>query len=155
MSTTDVIRAEVRAVLPTNAGSAVFIGNEEKVFVIYVERSVGDAITMFMQGASKPRPLTHDLMGRFLKSLGARVDRVVINDLKDGVYYARLIITVENEVQQRKIVELDGRPSDCVAMAMQQNAQVFVARSVWEEVDDMSTILNNMGNEDASPGGDD
>lgn len=155
MSKSDVIRAEVRAVLPTNAGSAVFIGNDEKVFVIYVERSVGDAITMFMQGASKPRPLTHDLMGRFLKSLGAKVDRVVINDLKDGVYYARLIISVENEIQQRKIVELDGRPSDCVAMAMQQNADVFVARSVWEEVDDMSTILNNMGGEEGLGGAED
>lgn len=156
MSKPDVIRVEIRAVLPTNAGSAVFIGNAEKTFVIYVERSVGESISMFIQGTGKPRPLTHDLMGQVLKALGATVERVVINDLKDGVYYARMIISAENEVQQRKIMELDGRPSDCVAMAMQQKAPVFVTRAVWGEVEDMSSILSSMNaqGEDGPEGAD-
>jgi hypothetical protein len=148
----DVVPITVRAVLPTNAGSAVFLGNEEKVFVIYVERTVGDAIMMFLRGTSKPRPLTHDLIGHMLGAFGAKVERVVINDLRDGVYYARLIISAENELHQRKIVELDGRPSDSVAIAMQAKAEVFVARAVWNEVDDMSAILQNMSAEEQGGG---
>ena len=57
-----VVEVQVRAVLPFNSGRAVFVGNEEKVFVIYVDESVGAAITMFMNGTPKERPLTHDLM---------------------------------------------------------------------------------------------
>ena len=74
-----VIAANVRAVLPFNNGRAVFIGNDEKVFVIYVDESVGAAITMFMNNTPKERPLTHDLMGHLMKALGAKVDRVIIN----------------------------------------------------------------------------
>ncbi len=148
----EVVEVEVKAVLPTNAGSAVFLGNEEKVFVIYVERTVGDAIIMFMKDTRKQRPLTHDLMVMMMTAFGAKLDRVIINDLQDGVYFARLIISAENELQSRKIVELDGRPSDCVALAMQQKAAIFVREHVWEEVDDMSAILENMNDDDFSLG---
>jgi len=139
-----VIRVAVKAIIPTNAGVAVFIGNEEKVFVIYVDPSVGNAINMFLSGASKERPLTHDLMALVLSSVGAKVDRVIINDLKSGTYFGRLIITAENELQQRKIIELDARPSDCIAMASQQKAPIYVSREVWEEVEDMGDVLTSM-----------
>lgn len=139
-----VVPVQVRTVLQTNAGRAVFLGNDEKVFVIYVDESVGAAITMFLQGTPKERPLTHDLMGHLMTALGAKIDRVIINDLKRATYYARLIVSAENELQQRKIVELDARPSDCIAMATQQKAPIYVSREVWEEVDDMSEILKKM-----------
>jgi bifunctional DNase/RNase len=136
-----VIPVQVKALIPTNAGVAVFVGNEEKVFVIYVDPSVGNAINMFMNGVSKERPLTHDLMALLLSAVGAKVERVIINDLKNGTYFGRLIITAENELQQRKIIELDARPSDCIAMATQQKAPVYVSREVWDEVEDMSDVL--------------
>ena len=122
-----VIEVQVRTVLPFNNGRAVFIGNEEKVFVIYVDESVGAAISMFMNHTPKERPLTHDLMGHLMKALGAKVDRVIINDLKSETYFARLIISAENELFEKKIVELDGRPSDCLALAIQQSAPIYVA----------------------------
>lgn len=139
-----VIPIQVKALIPTNAGVAVFVGNEEKVFVIYVDPSVGSAINMFMSGVSKERPLTHDLMALLLSAVGAKVERVIINDLKNGTYFGRLIITAENELQQRKIIELDARPSDCIAMATQQRAPVYVSREVWDEVEDMSDVLHSM-----------
>lgn len=139
-----VVPVQVKALIPTNAGVAVFVGNEEKVFVIYVDPSVGSAINMFMSGVSKERPLTHDLMALLLSAVGARVERVIINDLKNGTYYGRLIITAENELQQRKIIELDARPSDCIALATQQKAPVYVNREVWDEVEDMSDVLHSM-----------
>jgi bifunctional DNase/RNase len=146
-----VVEIRVRAVLPTTAGRAVFLGNEEKTFVIYVDESVGSAITMFMSGAPKERPLTHDLMAHLMAALGAKVERVIINDLKTATYFARLIISAENELQQRKIIELDARPSDSIAMAVQQHAPIYVTRDVWEEVDDMSEVLRKMS-ESAEPG---
>lgn len=141
----EVIPISVQAVVPTNSGTAVFLGNEEKIFVIYMDPSVGGAISMFINGASKQRPLTHDLMVSLLDAFGAKVDRVVINDLQGGTYFARLILTAENELMQRQVVELDARPSDSIALACQQGAPIFVARVVWDEVEDMSDVLERLG----------
>ncbi|MCB1203272.1 MAG: bifunctional nuclease family protein [Verrucomicrobiae bacterium] len=139
-----VVQVEVKSVLATSAGSAVFLGNEEKVFVIYVDHSVGSAINMFLHGTPKPRPQTHDLFADVLTALGARVDRVVINDFTDTVFFARLIIVAENELEERKIVELDARPSDSIALAVQAGAPIYVAHHVWESVEDMSEVLKKM-----------
>ncbi len=144
MSNSEVLEIEVRAVLPTSGGCAVFLGTDEKVFVIYVDQTVGAAITMFMRSTPKPRPQTHDLIADILMALGAKVERVVINDFNDGVYYARLIISSENELHEKKIVELDARPSDSMAMAIQQEAPLYITRDVWDEVEDMSEVLRKM-----------
>ena len=141
-----VVPVTIRSVLPFNAGRAVFIGNEQKVFVIYVDESVGSAIAMFMKETPKERPLTHDLIGHILTALGAKVERVVINDMKSETYFARLILSAENEVCEKKIVELDGRPSDCIALAISQRAPIYVSREVWEEVEDHSEALRDLEN---------
>ena len=148
-----VVEVRVRAVLPTTAGRAVFLGNEDKTFVIYVDESVGGAITMFMSHAPKERPLTHDLMAHLMAALGAKVQRVIINDLKTATYFARLIVSAENELQQRKIIELDARPSDCIALAVQQGAPIYVSRDVWDEVDDMTEVLRKMAESGGEEGG--
>ena len=146
-----VIEVQVRAVLPTSGGCAVFIGNNDKVFIIYVDQTVGSAITMFMRDITKERPLTHDLMAHLMTALGAKVERVIINDLKNATYYARAIIRAENELQQKKIIELDARPSDCIAIATQQKAPIYVSQEVWDEVDDMSDVLRKMEEEGLKP----
>lgn len=138
----DVIEVQVRAVLPLEGSFAVFLGNETKVFVIYIDEAVGTAISMFMRGVSKERPLTHDLVGHLLLAFGAKVDRVVINHINGSVFHARLIISAANELHTtRKVIELDARPSDSIAMAVQQSAPIFVAKQVWEAVEDVSETL--------------
>lgn len=139
-----VIPVQVRALIPTNAGVAVFVGTDEKVFVIYVDPGVGNAINMFLHKTGKERPLTHDLMASLLTAVGAKIERVVINDLQQGTYFGRLIITAENELQQRKIIELDARPSDCLALAIRQKAPIFVSEDVWDEVENMADALKAM-----------
>ena len=139
-----VVQVEVKNVLATSAGSAVFLGNADKVFVIYVDHSVGSAINMFLHGTPKPRPQTHDLFADVLTSLGAHVERVVINDFTDTVFFARLIIVAENELEERKIIEIDARPSDSIALAVQAHAPIYVASHVWEAVEDMSIVLKKM-----------
>src|ERR1700761_8085199 len=139
-----VVEVQVRGVAAVDDGCAVFLGNEDKVFVMFVDQSVGAAITMFKQGTQKERPLTHDLLANVLRALGAKIDRVVVNDVKDGTYFARLVLSAENETQQKKIIEIDARPSDCIAMATQQSAHIFVSLDVWDEVEDMSEVLRNL-----------
>lgn len=137
----DVVEVQVRAVLPLEGSFAVFLGNADKTFVIYVDESVGTAISMFMRGVAKDRPLTHDLLGSVLMAFGARVERVVINHVEGSVFHARLILSAANELHQRKVVELDARPSDSIAMAVQQSAPLFVARSVFDSVEDVTDTL--------------
>ncbi|MDB6117138.1 MAG: hypothetical protein JWO08_919 [Verrucomicrobiaceae bacterium] len=139
-----VEEVQVRAVVPLEGSFAVFLGNEEKTFVIYVDEPVGMAISMFMRGISKERPLTHDLMASLLLAFGAKVERAVINDVNGSVFYARLIIAAENQLHTRKLIELDARPSDSIALAMHQGAPVFVARKVLDTVEDMSEALEQI-----------
>ena len=106
---------------------------------------------MFMREVTKELTLTHDLMGHLMTAVGAHVERVIINDLKNATYYARIIICAENELQQKKIIELDARPSDCIAMATQQKAPIYVSQEVWDEVDDMSDVLRKMEEEGLKP----
>ena len=141
-----VVPVQVLGVLPSNRGYAIFIGNQEKTFTIYVEPSVGQAITMFMEGIAKERPLTHDMVGHIFVGLGVSIQRVIINDLKNGTYFARLILKQENELG-KKIIEVDARPSDCLALAIQSKAPIFVARSVFDEVEDMSEIFKEVKQE--------
>ena len=106
---------------------------DEKVFVIQVENTMGHIIGMFLRDTPKERPLTHDLMNSVLKGFGISVERVVITELKNSTYFARLFLHQNNELG-RKLVEIDARPSDCLALAIQQHAPIYVSREVWEEV---------------------
>jgi len=105
-----VVEVQVRAVGPDHRRVCCLCRERRKIFVIYVDQTVGQAITMFMRGAQKERPLTHDLMANILMALGARIERIVINDLKRGTYFARMILSAENELHQRKVMEIDARP---------------------------------------------
>ncbi len=140
-----VVQVQVRAVLPTKDGCAVFLGNDKKTFIIFVDQAMGASITMFMRETAKERPLTHDLMATLLLAFGAKIERVVVNDIVESTYFARIIMSVENELtEKRKLVEVDSRPSDAIAMAIQQKAPIYVAQHVWEEVEDMSAQLKMM-----------
>ena len=141
--TKDVIQVKIRGILPVNNGEAVFLGNKQKVFVIQIERTMGETIKMFIQKKAKPRPLTHDLMTHCLQGFGITVDRIIITELRGTTYYARMILQQRNELG-RKIVELDARPSDCLALATAQKRPIFVSSELFNEVEDMSHILDEI-----------
>ena len=105
----DVLPVEIRGILPANSGCAIFVGNDEKVFVIQVEHNMGAVIGMFLRDTPKERPLTHDLITSIFKGFNIAVDRVIITELKNSTYFARLILEQNNELG-RKIVEIDARP---------------------------------------------
>ena len=139
-----VIQVQIRRILPTRAGCAVFLGNEEKTFVIYVDPFVGSAIAMQMSDVKRDRPQTHDLIGSMLNAFGSTIERVVINDFRDSVFFARMILQLTNEVQEKMIIELDARPSDSIVLALQAKCPLYVAVSVWDAMEYMSEILSKI-----------
>ena len=134
---------QVRGILPANSGAAIFLGNDDKVFIIQVETNMAQVIGNFLRDAPKERPLTHDLLADVFRGFGIEVERVVITELKNSTYFARMILKMENELGT-KIVELDARPSDCLAIASAQKVSVYVSNSLFEEVEDMSDYLDQI-----------
>jgi bifunctional DNase/RNase len=130
----------VKGVMPTSSGCAIFLGNDVKTFVIYVDPGIGEAIQRAVSGEESERPLSHDLMLTMLDGLGAEVERVVISDVHEGTFYARLILSMENELGH-KIVEIDARPSDSIVLALASGKPIYTAKRVIDSVDDMSEIL--------------
>jgi uncharacterized protein len=139
----DVVKVDIRGILPANSGCALFVGNDQKVFVINVEPQMGRVIGDFLRDAPKERPLTHDLINRMFQGFGINVERVIITDLKNSTYFARIVLQQQNELA-RKIVELDARPSDCLAIAAAHKKPIFVAAPLFEQVEDMSEVLDRM-----------
>jgi uncharacterized protein len=141
----DVVIVTIKAVvpMPTHTGYAVFLGNEEKSFIIYVDLFVGNAIQLALNETKKDRPsrpLTHDLIGSVLLGLGAQLDHVVVNDVADGTFFARILIKMENEIG-KKIIEIDARPSDSTVLALQHKRPIYVAQKVFDSVEDQTEIL--------------
>jgi len=142
-----VVEVSVKGVMPTSNGCAVFLGNDTKTFVIYMDRTIGEAIQRAVNGEQAERPMTHNLMITLLDGLGAEVERVVINDVKEGTFFARLIVSMENELGH-KIVEVDARPSDSIVLALTCDKPLYVAQQVLDSVDDMAEILAKILKED-------
>jgi len=139
----DVMPIAIRGILPASSGCAIFVGNDEKVFVIQVEHNMGAIIGMFLRETPKERPLTHDLITNIFNGFNITVERVVITELKNSTYYARLILQQHNELG-RKIVEIDARPSDCLALATAQKRPIYVSSALFEQVEDMSEVLERI-----------
>ena len=72
-----------------------------------------------------PRPMTHELVGNIFRALGVTVERIVINDLRHGTFYGLLVISRDGETY-----EVDSRPSDAIALAVQHDAPIYVEDSV-------------------------
>ena len=143
MASPAVLPVAVKGVMPTANGCAVFLGDDAKTFVIYVDHAVGNAIQMSLNGEKKERPLTPDLSGHILAGLGATLEHVVITDVNDGTFYARILLKMKNELGQ-KIVELDARPSDSTVLALAHGRPILVAKKVYDSVEDMSEILERV-----------
>ena len=135
-----VVSVSVKGVMPTSSGCAVFLGNGAKTFVIYVDQGIGEAIQRAVDNVQTDRPMTHDLMLSMLDGFGAEVERIVINHVDGGTFFARIILSMENELGH-KIIELDARPSDSIVMALASTKPIYVAKTVIDSVDDMTEIL--------------
>ncbi len=94
---------------------------------IWVGLFEANAITMGMEHTWTPRPMTHDLIKNIIEAMNAQVRRIVVNDLRSNTFYALIYLDIEG-----RIVEIDSRPSDAIALAIRAKAPIFVAESVLE-----------------------
>jgi bifunctional DNase/RNase len=83
------------------------------------------AIALALEGTTVPRPLSHDLMRTLLESLQASLEHIVIHDIKDSTFFAKLVVRSNGETQ-----EIDARPSDGIALALRMQAPIFVADAI-------------------------
>ena len=84
--------------------------------------------------------------------LDTKLDHIVINDAREGTFFARIILRMENELG-KKIVELDARPSDSIVLALQQKRPLFVSKVVLDDADDMTEILDRVRKQQAEDTG--
>ena len=99
-----------------------------KFLPIWIGHPEAAAILMKLQGASTPRPMTHDLVTEMLGHLDARVVRIAVTELRDNTFYALITVSVDGTE-----IEIDSRPSDAIALAVRADAPIFAADSVIEE----------------------
>ena len=99
----------------------------ERYLAIWIGPYEADAITIRLQSVEVARPLTHDLLEQSVRRLGAKVSHVVVNDLHDDTFFARIVVDQDGER-----IELDSRPSDAIALAVRVQSPIFVSESVME-----------------------
>jgi bifunctional DNase/RNase len=102
--------------------------DQDRYLPIWIGPFEAEAITIKLQDVDVKRPLTHDLLNKFIGELGAVVSHVLVNDLRNDTYYARIVLSVNGES-----MEIDSRPSDAMALAVRANVPIFVAEEVMEK----------------------
>jgi bifunctional DNase/RNase len=105
--------------------------SETRFLPIWIGRDAQEAILLALENIQVPRPTAHDLMKSMAESLGAKLEKVVIHTLDDqGTYYAKLILHKEGVPEP---IEVDARPSDCIALALRFKAPIFVTENILSQ----------------------
>ena len=119
--------------------------NNSDMLPIWVGKSEASAISFALEGIATPRPMTHDLMKSLLDTVEAKVISVVVTDLKDNTYYAKIHLMYEDSEYT-----VDARPSDAIALALRSNAPVFAKESVLnkQSSEELEQWLENLKPED-------
>jgi len=103
--------------------------NGDRSFPIVIGMPEILALDRRLKGIELPRPMTHDLLANVIEQMGASVQKIVINDLRDHTFFARLHVERDGEV-----IEIDSRPSDAIALGAGLNVPIFVHQRVFEKM---------------------
>ncbi len=117
--------------------------NGERHLPIWIGAYEAEAIAMELQGVTAARPLPYDLMKAMIGDMGGAIDRIVVSDLSQDVFYARIVIQ-----QDGRSVEIDSRPSDAIALAVRARVPILVDDGVMERAG--VTLGEGEGEEEAS-----
>ncbi len=128
----ELIQVSFDKIMQTRTYTVVILGTKEKRFAIYTEPEVGRSIQTHFTGIEKPRPSTFDLISMLFQGLDIRIKQIVINDIQDTIYFARLFIEQRFD-SERYIIEVDARPSDCITLALMHNAPVYCTKEVLDK----------------------
>lgn len=127
------IQVELKRIIITETSEQQVIYLKEvegdRRFPIVIGKPEADAISRRLRGLPPPRPQTHELLSDVIEKLGGTLERILINDLQDHTFFARLVIR-----QNGKTVEIDSRPSDAIALGIANTVPIYVAEHVLDEV---------------------
>lgn len=131
--TTEFVQVSFDKIIQTRTYTAVILKDKSVKFAIFFEPNVGNFLQKHLSREPRTRPLSYDLISMIFQALTIKVKQVVISDFQETVFFAKLFL------EQRKddlvhVVEIDARPSDCIALAFLCNAPVFCSRNVLSRV---------------------
>lgn len=129
----ELIQLSFDKIMQTRAYTVIVLTAKDKSFAIYTDPSIGKMLQLFLTEVETPRPLTHELIDRLFEGMDVRVKQVVINDVQDTVYYARMYLEQEKG-DLRHIIEIDARPSDALTLALMNNAPVYCTNEVFDKI---------------------
>jgi len=145
------------AFYPPSKGYAVLLRevSGDRQLPVIVGAFEAQAIALALEGMKMPRPMTHDLISTILEDLGADIKEVIITDLIDGTFYAKIFL----EIYDYENKEIDSRPSDAIAIALRVGATVYVddevmqeAGVVAEDIEEVTEDSEDLTEERAVPG---
>lgn len=99
----------------------------DRYLPIWIGPCEADAITIALQGVEIPRPLTHDLLKRVVDEMGGNISHILVNDLREDTFYARIVMDVNGRHS-----EIDSRPSDAIALAVRADVPIYIVEDVME-----------------------
>ena len=128
----ELIPVTFHKIMQSRAYTVIILGTESKKFAIYTEPQVGNHIQIHLTNEQKPRPYTHDLMNSIFTGFNIKILQIVINDIEDTIYFARLFLE-QSLGEKRQIIEIDARPSDCITLALMHNIPVFCKADILDK----------------------
>ena len=139
---TDLVPMSIKGLMldpVSNSPIVVLKDEEEKFFLpIWVGIFEANAIALQLENVTTPRPMTHDLLRNLILELDGRVTRVVISDLRDSTFFAKIRV-----ISGGRTLELDARPSDAIALALRTEAPIFVSQEVLDQAQTISPESEN------------
>jgi bifunctional DNase/RNase len=130
--TVELIPVTFNKIMQSRSYTVIILGTDKKRFAIYTDPIVGKNIQSYLTEEHRPRPLTHDLITSVFRGLNIKILQIVINNIEDTIYFARLFL--EQQIGEEKIlIEIDARPSDCITLALKENIPVFCRRDIFEK----------------------
>lgn len=142
MDMVEVSIDSIRVSLVSHHRIVVLKDPEERYLPIWIGPFEADAITIALQSSDVARPLTHDLMRNIISETGASASHILVSELRDDVFYARIVLDVNG-----RHVEVDSRPSDAIALAVRLKCPIYVADMVM----DKASIVPSVSLETVSP----
>lgn len=128
----ELVPISFNKIMQSRSYTVIILGTEKKKFAIYTDPQVGRNLQTYLTDEHKPRPFTHDLINSIFLGLNVKVLQIVITDIEDTVYFARLYLEQEGK-EEKTILEIDARPSDCIILALMNNIPVFCRKEILEK----------------------
>lgn len=132
MNLDELVPITFNKIMQSKSYTVMILGTEAKRFAIYTDPSVGRTIQTHLTQEHKPRPFTHDLINAIFRGLDIKPFQIVITGIEDTIYFARLYLE-QQMGDQKTILEIDARPSDCITLALLNNIPIFCRKEILDK----------------------